>query len=134
MTYFLDTNICIYYLNGKFINLSKKIETVDINRIKIPAVVAAELYYGALKSAKQSYNVARYTEFLSVFEDSHCSGRNLIDQRYHTVDIAELELYVVQLAVFCLKFAVNLIKRQFSPDYFIFAVKSAVFAVIFAVV
>jgi tRNA(fMet)-specific endonuclease VapC len=36
--------------------------------VKIPSVVAAELYYGASKSEKRSYNIARFEKFISVYE------------------------------------------------------------------
>jgi len=55
MTYFLDTNICIYYLNGKFDFIKSRIKEVGTDNIKIPSVVAAELYYGAFKSERKEY-------------------------------------------------------------------------------
>ena len=63
MTYFLDTNICVYYLNAKSIPLIKKIDSVSLKNIKIPVVVATELFYGVSKSAKREYNLARYNSF-----------------------------------------------------------------------
>ena len=68
MTYFLDTNICVFYLNGNYPALSEKFDSLSISSMKIPSVVAAELYYGVEKSEKREYNLARYNEFLSVFE------------------------------------------------------------------
>jgi len=68
MIYFLDTNICVYYLNTKSFPLIKKIDSIALDNIKISAVVAAELYYGAVKSEKRDHNLARYKDFLSVFE------------------------------------------------------------------
>ena len=37
--YYLDTNICIFYMRGKDIELRNKIDAIDTSRIKIPAVV-----------------------------------------------------------------------------------------------
>lgn len=41
--YYLDTNICIFYMRGKDIELRNKIDAIDTSRIKIPAVVKGEL-------------------------------------------------------------------------------------------
>ena len=46
MTFFLDTDTCIYYLTGKFPILLTKIMSKKPNDIKIPAIVKAELNYG----------------------------------------------------------------------------------------
>jgi tRNA(fMet)-specific endonuclease VapC len=54
VTYFLDTNICIYYLNGKYPAISKKLLSLLPEQIKIPSVAAAELIYGAKKSAQSA--------------------------------------------------------------------------------
>lgn len=47
MTYFLDTNICIHYLNNASESVIKKFNEFGTANIKIPSIVAAELYYGA---------------------------------------------------------------------------------------
>lgn len=56
MNYFLDTNICIYFLKGKGENIEKNIRKLNPNRIKIPSVVKAELLLGAFKSNDQKKN------------------------------------------------------------------------------
>ena len=68
MIYFFDTNICVYYLNAKSLPLIEKIESIDLEKIAIPSVTAAELYYGAAKSVKRDYNLSRYKAFLSIFD------------------------------------------------------------------
>jgi len=68
MIYFLDTNICIYHFNQRSQNILEKFNEIGNKNIKIPAVVSAELYYGAEKSVKREYNLKRYTEFLSWFK------------------------------------------------------------------
>ncbi|EMY12064.1 toxin-antitoxin system, toxin component, PIN domain protein [Leptospira weilii str. Ecochallenge] len=50
MNYFLDTNICIYFLKGKSENIERNIRKLNPNRIKIPSVVKAELLLGLFKS------------------------------------------------------------------------------------
>ncbi|MDR2578177.1 MAG: type II toxin-antitoxin system VapC family toxin [Chitinispirillales bacterium] len=67
MIYFLDTNICIHYLNDTSFSVTRKIDSTDLESIKIPTIVAAELYYGASKSKKRDYNLARYAQFVASF-------------------------------------------------------------------
>jgi len=57
MKYFLDTNICIYFLMGKYPVLIRKMMSFNPNDIKIPAIVKAELYHGAEKSLKRDENM-----------------------------------------------------------------------------
>ena len=47
--YLLDTNICAYFLNGKF-NLEAKIEEVGFENCVVSEVTIAELKYGVEKS------------------------------------------------------------------------------------
>ena len=66
--YFLDTNTCIYFLNGTSENIREKIlNTAPVN-IKIPVVVKAELLLGAYKSQKRASNLAKLEIFLQPFE------------------------------------------------------------------
>ena len=50
--YLLDTNICVYFLNGKF-DLEHKIEEVGIANCFISEVTIAELKYGVEKSKQK---------------------------------------------------------------------------------
>lgn len=64
MSYFFDTNICIYLLKGKFPELQKKMLAVEPNKVKIPAMTAAELFYGAKKSQKVAETMEKLAMFL----------------------------------------------------------------------
>ena len=66
--YFLDTNTCIYFLNGKYESLRTKILSTPPNEISIPAIVKAELLLGAYKSQKKKENVEKVEKFLEPFE------------------------------------------------------------------
>ena len=59
MTYFLDTNICIRLLTDSSQNVIDKFESIDLDDIVLPSVVAAELIYGAYKSVKRCENLAK---------------------------------------------------------------------------
>ena len=47
MRYFLDTNTCIHYLKGQYPKLLRKLMSRRPDDVRIPAVVKAELLYGA---------------------------------------------------------------------------------------
>ena len=68
MTYCLDTNTCIYYLNNSVPNVCKRLDEIPFRDVKIPSMVAAELLYGAEKSAKREYNYKIASTFLSLYE------------------------------------------------------------------
>lgn len=64
MKYYLDTNICIYFLKGKFSRLKETLLSKNPNDIKIPAIVKAELLYGAEKSNQRENNIEKVNAFL----------------------------------------------------------------------
>ena len=66
--YFLDTNICIYFLKGKFQKLKEKLLSYNPELVAIPAVVKAELLYGAEKSKGREENFEKINEFLLPFQ------------------------------------------------------------------
>ena len=66
--YFLDTNICIFIINGKYPNLNKRFLECDKKAIKISSVVLYELFYGAEKSQKRTHNIAKIQTFISELE------------------------------------------------------------------
>ena len=68
MKYYLDTNICVYYIKGKYPKLLEKLLSKHPNDIKIPAIVKAELIYGAQKSERKERNEEVIREFLLPFE------------------------------------------------------------------
>ena len=68
MIYYLDTNICIYFLVGKYPKLLTKMMSFSPNDIKIPAIVKAELLHGAEKSLKRDENLIKISSFLIPFE------------------------------------------------------------------
>ena len=68
MNYYLDTNVCIYFLTGKYPPLLKKILSFHPGDIKIPAVVKAELMHGVEKSARRDENLIKINSFLTPFD------------------------------------------------------------------
>ncbi len=68
MNYFLDTNICIYYLKGMFPKIKDTLLEKSPSQIKIPSIVRAELLFGAKKSKKMAENINKILSFLEPFE------------------------------------------------------------------
>jgi len=68
VNYFLDTNTCIYYLKGSSPKIAGRLKRTSPNRVKIPAVVKAELLLGAEKSERRDRALKNLSEFLTPFE------------------------------------------------------------------
>ena len=67
MTYLLDTNVCIKYLNGRSEQIRQNLESNNPRDIVLCSVVKAELFYGAMKSAKPERNLDRLSLFFNRF-------------------------------------------------------------------
>lgn len=61
--YLLDTNICIFYIKGKF-GLDKKFETANSENSFISEITLAELKFGIEKSEKKEKNKQAVEKFL----------------------------------------------------------------------
>jgi tRNA(fMet)-specific endonuclease VapC len=66
--YYLDTNTCIYFLNGTFKSLLAELKLHKPEDIKIPSLVKAELLLGVEKSQRKEINKVVYKKFLEPFE------------------------------------------------------------------
>lgn len=77
MTWLLDTNICVYLLNGNE-QLKHKVRDIDVRNLAVSNAVLAELYYGAYNSTKIKSNLATieaFSKHLTIFPDSSESAR-----------------------------------------------------------
>ena len=88
MTYFLDTNTCIYYLKGVHPTLAQRLLAHNPSDIRIPSVVKAELLYGAKRSKKQAENLEKIRQFLLPLEIVPFASEDA--ERYATIR-ADLE-------------------------------------------
>ncbi|HMJ68166.1 MAG TPA: type II toxin-antitoxin system VapC family toxin [Cyclobacteriaceae bacterium] len=66
MKYLFDTNICIYFLKGRY-NLAQKIESIPADDRYISEITVAEMMYGAEKSERREKNLATAQEFIEKF-------------------------------------------------------------------
>jgi tRNA(fMet)-specific endonuclease VapC len=67
MTYLLDTNVCIAYLNGRSSNVVQRLGNVSPSEIAVCSVVKAELFFGAMRSRNAAETLARQRVFLDQF-------------------------------------------------------------------
>lgn len=67
MSYLLDTNICIAYLNGRSNSVKNNFLNCNPSDIFLCSVVKAELIYGAMKSQKIESNIERLKLFFDRF-------------------------------------------------------------------
>ena len=65
--FYLDTNTCIYFLNGDFPALRQRLLSHRPAEIGIPSLVKAELLFGAMKSRTRKANLQTVREFLQPF-------------------------------------------------------------------
>ena len=65
MKYLLDTNICIYAINGKHKEVENMLLTIDPHDVCVSTVTVAELAYGAEKSNISERSKLKMNMFLS---------------------------------------------------------------------
>lgn len=65
MTYLLDTNVCVDYLNGRYPSVTERLQRSRPAEVCTSAIVAAELRYGAEKSTRRRQNQSRLDHFLA---------------------------------------------------------------------
>jgi tRNA(fMet)-specific endonuclease VapC len=63
--YLLDTNVCVDYLTGRFPSVVERVRRSSPDELCVSSVVAAELRYGAEKSAHRRQNHARLEVLLT---------------------------------------------------------------------
>ena len=70
MSYLLDTNVCIAFLNEKEPALRKRLGQTSPDEVKLCSVVKAELLYGGRNSTRVEHNLARLAHFFELFESA----------------------------------------------------------------
>ena len=64
----LDTNVCIYVIKKKPIQVLDKLRTFEPGDVAVSSITVAELQYGACKSSRPDRNREALTEFLVPLE------------------------------------------------------------------
>ncbi|WP_303207403.1 type II toxin-antitoxin system VapC family toxin [Bacteroides oleiciplenus] len=65
--YLLDTNICIFYMKGRY-QLDEKIAKVGQNNCYISEITVAELLFGAARSANKEKHLKQIAIFIGQFK------------------------------------------------------------------
>lgn len=78
MTYLLDTNTCVEYLNGRSRQVMEAFQGKALSDIALCSVVKAELHYGAMRSRNPQDALAKLGTFLAPFRslpfDDQCAA------------------------------------------------------------
>ncbi len=105
MKYLLDTNTCIYFLNGNE-SLKKKFGEIGISSLSISNCVLAELYFGAYRSKKVEENVKHIELFkknLTILSDSEESaslfGKIKAELRSKGTIIEDFDILIASIAI-----------------------------------
>ncbi len=67
MTYLLDTNVCVRYLNGRSPAVLRHLRTLRPIDVTVCSVVKAELFYGAQRSNNPAQTLAKQRQFLEPY-------------------------------------------------------------------
>lgn len=105
MKFLLDTDTCVYLLNGNP-SLKKKVEEVGVFSLAISNSVLAELYFGAYNSKKVEDNLKRINLFkknLTILSDSQESalrfGKIKADLRSKGKIIEDFDILIASIAI-----------------------------------
>ena len=105
MKFLLDTDTCVYLLNGNP-SLKKKVEEVGVFSLAISNSVLAELYFGACNSKKTEDNLNRINLFkknLTILSDSEESalrfGKIKADLRSKGKIIEDFDILIASIAI-----------------------------------
>lgn len=77
MTYLLDSNVCIQFINGHSATVKANFEKHDMSELAICSIVKAELLFGARKSKKSTTNLETLAAFFAPLQslpfDDRCA-------------------------------------------------------------
>jgi tRNA(fMet)-specific endonuclease VapC len=68
MSYLLDTDTCIYLMNGRYPQIDRRLQQCAPDAIVLSSIVVSELRFGAANSAHPVRNHTTLDIFLSAFE------------------------------------------------------------------
>jgi tRNA(fMet)-specific endonuclease VapC len=64
LTYFLDTNICIYIARHSPPEVAARFEALEVGQVAMSVVTYGELHNGAMKSQQREQSLAKLAQFL----------------------------------------------------------------------
>jgi tRNA(fMet)-specific endonuclease VapC len=105
VSYLLDTDTCIYWLNGRQL-VKDRLLAVGWHQVGICVITVAELYYGAYNSNRVEENLARVEEFIkniSIIPLDNISlklfGQLKAELRRRGQPIADFDLLIASVAL-----------------------------------
>lgn len=106
MSYLLDTDIIIYWLNDAIPNIRNKINSIANDEIYISSITVAELYFGAYYSSQVIKNIELLNEFTSEVNilnlDTECGkifGKIKADLKKEGKIINDSDLFIASIAI-----------------------------------
>jgi tRNA(fMet)-specific endonuclease VapC len=106
MSYLLDTDIIIYWLNDAIPNIRNKINSIANDEIYISSITVAELYFGAYYSSQVIKNIELLNEFTSELNilnlDTECGkifGKIKADLKKEGKIINDSDLFIASIAI-----------------------------------
>ncbi|GHT55838.1 twitching motility protein PilT [Endomicrobiia bacterium] len=111
IVYLLDTNICIYIINKKPKNVTKKIESINISDIKLSSVTLAELEYGVSKSSNRKRNREALLHFVSPFDIIDFDAQ---DAEFYGIIRTELESLGKVIGPYDMQIAAQALNRDYT--------------------
>lgn len=66
--YLLDTNHCIYLINGKYPEIARRLARQETGSVALSSITTSELWYGVENSARRVQNRAALAKFLLPLE------------------------------------------------------------------
>ncbi len=106
MTFLLDTNTCIYYLNQGHPEVTRRMVAAGPDRLAVSALTVAELHYGAERSGRPEANRERLRVFLGELRtvpfDDRCGesfGTMKVERRAAGRPVPDFDLAIAATAV-----------------------------------
>ena len=118
MTFLLDTNTCIGYLNKTKPSIINKFSQLSPEDIALCDIVRYELYYGAYKSSRTLQNLKRVEQFFQEFISFPFDSQAAIVCGQIRVDLAKkgtpIGVYDLQIAAIALANNLTLVTHNVS--------------------
>jgi tRNA(fMet)-specific endonuclease VapC len=67
VTYLIDSNVCVIYLNGKSPLLQQRLNSTPVDEIIVCSIVKGELFYGSRRSNNPAKSLQIQQDFLAQF-------------------------------------------------------------------
>jgi tRNA(fMet)-specific endonuclease VapC len=116
MSYVLDTNTCIRYLNRSSLSIYNRLDSLSPGEVFLCDIVKFELYYGAYRSSRQQENLETLRVFFSEFVSLPFDGQAAAICGYIRSQLAErgtlIGAYDMQIAAIALANALTLVTHN----------------------